>query len=106
MEEGMSRRRFLGAAADMLALKAKNGEAWENDLEFLPSSLSKESLDAQKRAAVESLKTSIPNLPALDYLRDHAKNLNKESQMYIPTPEELVDVIDKSFIDCPDCIVK
>ena len=94
----MSRRAFiLGAgAAAVSAIPTTQAESQENSVEFLSSPLTQKELDTEKADAVRSLTEKIPAVPQAAYLRDFARKLPLESQMYIPNAAELKDVISKS----------
>lgn len=92
--EGMDRREFLKktAALGVSSLIPQHGEARETS-DILPSTLTPERLAEDKRRAALSLAKSIPPLPALDYLRAYVPHLEKESQMYIPSREEVERIV-------------
>ena len=58
-------------------------------LPILPSDLTAEDLAEDKHRDVVELARSVPPLPELGYLREKARHLELESQMYIPTHEEV-----------------
>lgn len=94
----MRRRDFLGLSAGAIAASALKQESADAHSTFTveASSLTPENLLAQKAAAVESLTSGIPADRRLNYLRDRARDLPDESQMYIPDDAELGRVYEKS----------
>ncbi|PIR83759.1 hypothetical protein COU18_03750 [Candidatus Kaiserbacteria bacterium CG10_big_fil_rev_8_21_14_0_10_51_14] len=98
MEEGVNRREFLkrSGAAAALTLLPKGVEAQERPFEYFASDLRPEELEAQKEAAAQSLVQDFPAIPEIEYLRKYFPHLTEESQMYIPSREELEYVLSES----------
>jgi hypothetical protein len=94
----MNRREFLKGLAAAALLSSPNAEAADGKEHFsyYSSELTPAGLDSQKRATISSLDTSLPRIRNLDHLRAYIPYLPHESQMYIPSPEELKDVVAKS----------
>lgn len=93
----MDRRKFLtGAAA--AALSSFGPEAAESapNVVVLESDLNPEELERHKARAVSSLTENLPQEKQLNHVREYAKFLMQESQMYVPTREEIADVARKS----------
>lgn len=64
----------------------------EKAYEVFGSTITPEELAEQKKAAITSLVREIPQTVELDHLREYAKHLNEESQMYIPDDGEIAHV--------------
>lgn len=100
--ESLNRRDFLkralgtGAVAVLNSVIPQTVEAGEKSYKFLSSRMTPEVLESQKQKAIDSLVASIPLDERVAYLRENARNLSHESQMYIPSPVELQDVVSKS----------
>lgn len=93
----LDRRQLLtGAAAAAAAeLLPGNAESGETQFLFKESSLSQADLEKQQGRAIDSLQNSIPLVKELQYLREHAKDLKDESQMYLPSSSE-VELVEKN----------
>jgi hypothetical protein len=94
----MDRRKFILGSAAALAAATRSAEARERELEFLPSPLTPEMLEEQRSEAVRSLTQSVPDDPKMEYLRQYATHLGQESQMYLPSQQELHGVVEKGKI--------
>ncbi len=96
----INRRELLKGTLSVAAIALLPGtpEASERRFKYFSSELTPQTLERQKKRAIDSLAKSIPSSDDADHLRAYIPYLSSESQMYIPDPNELRSVLEKSSV--------